>query len=98
MTSKGHLYTSSYPFEDPRLQPGGPGIDYTYDVNGVAEKSRIEPRAPGRAWGTEVFMKNTLTGYWAQYKSNYQNLPDKAPEVNNYRGWTHMRCNMNAGK
>ncbi|MBS6489134.1 MAG: hypothetical protein KH392_13610, partial [Citrobacter freundii] len=27
-TSKNHLYMSSYPFDDPRLKPGGPGIDY----------------------------------------------------------------------
>ena len=27
-TAKGHLYLSSYPFDDPRLAPGGPGIDY----------------------------------------------------------------------
>ena len=29
-TSKNHLYMSSYPFDDPRLKPGGPGIDYQY--------------------------------------------------------------------
>ena len=26
-TSQNHLYMSSYPFEDPRLKPGWPGID-----------------------------------------------------------------------
>ncbi|HFU1546172.1 TPA: hypothetical protein ACGQ2S_004459, partial [Citrobacter braakii] len=29
-TSQNHLYMSSYPFDDPRLKPGGPGIDYKY--------------------------------------------------------------------
>ncbi|WP_413596482.1 hypothetical protein, partial [Citrobacter youngae] len=29
-TAQGHLYMSSYPFDDPRLAPGGPGIDYQY--------------------------------------------------------------------
>ncbi|MDN4386816.1 hypothetical protein OA824_23585, partial [Citrobacter portucalensis] len=26
-TAQDHLYMSSYPFDDPRLAPGGPGID-----------------------------------------------------------------------
>ncbi|MFU1853395.1 hypothetical protein [Citrobacter portucalensis] len=31
-TAQDHLYMSSYPFDDPRLAPGGPGIDYQYFI------------------------------------------------------------------
>jgi hypothetical protein len=34
----------------------------------------------------------------AQYRAEWQNLPDKVPEVKDYKGWDHMRCDMDAGK
>jgi hypothetical protein len=29
-----------------------------------------------------------------QFKINWQGQPDKVPEVKNYTGWDHMRCDM----
>ena len=110
-TSLNHLYMSSYPFEDPRLKPGGPGIDYKYfddtyylykpgkhKSNGEYVDGHTSPEFPGRAWGTVVFMKAALAHLTEGYKANYQNLPDKEPEVVGYKGWTRMRCDLDAGK
>ena len=110
-TSQNHLYMSSYPFDDPRLKPGGPGIDYkffddTYYLykpgkhksNGEYVDGHTSPEFPGRAWGTVVFMKAALAHLTEGYKANYQNLPDKEPEVVGYKGWTRMRCDLDAGK
>jgi hypothetical protein len=110
-TAQGHLYLSSYPFDDPRLAPGGPGIDYQYFDDTYylykpgKHKSRGEyvdghtsPDFPGRSWGTVVFMKASLAHLTEGYKANYQNLPDKEPEVVGYKGWTRMRCDTNVGK
>ncbi|WP_423244249.1 T6SS immunity protein Tli3 family protein [Citrobacter braakii] len=110
-TSQNHLYMSSYPFDDPRLKPGGPGIDYkffddTYYLyrpgkhksNGEYVDGHTSPEFPGRAWGTVVFMKTALAHLTEGYKANYQNLPDKEPEVVGYKGWTRMRCDLDAGK
>ncbi|POT29314.1 T6SS immunity protein Tli3 family protein [Citrobacter braakii] len=110
-TSQNHLYMSSYPFEDPRLKPGGPGIDYkffddTYYLyrpgkhksNGEYVNAHIRPESPGYAWGTVIFMKKGLNNLVESEKSNYQNLPDKEPEVVGYKGWTRIRCDLDAGK
>ena len=110
-TSLNHLYMSSYPFDDPRLKPGGPGIDYKYfddtyylykpgkhKSNGEYVDGHTSPEFPGRAWGTVVFMKAALAHLTEGYKANYQNLPDKEPEVVGYKGWTRMRCDLDAGK
>jgi hypothetical protein len=110
-TSQHHLYMSSYPFDDPRLKPGGPGIDYKYfddtyylyrpgkhKSSGEYVDGHTSPDFPGAAWGTVVFMKAALLHLTEGYKANYQNLPDKEPEVVGYKGWTRMYCNMNAGK
>ena len=110
-TSQNHLYMSSYPFEDPRLKPGGPGIDYkffddTYYLyrlgkhksKGKYVDAHMRPESPGAAWGTVVFMKAALAHLTEGYKANYQNLPDKEPEVVGYKGWTRMRCDLDAGK
>lgn len=72
-TSLNHLYMSSYPFDDPRLKPGGPGIDYkffddTYYLyrpgkhksKGKYVDAHMRPESPGAAWGTVVFMKAAL--------------------------------------
>ena len=110
-TAQGYLYMSSYPFDDPRLKPGGPGIDYKYfddtyylyrpgkhKSSGEYVDGHTSPDFPGAAWGTVVFMKASLAHLTEGYKANYQNLPDKEPEVVGYKGWTRMYCNMNAGK
>ncbi|SCA75279.1 hypothetical protein BN4901_4895 [Citrobacter europaeus] len=110
-TAKGHLYLSSYPFDDPRLAPGGPGIDYQYfddtyylykpgkhKSSGEYVDGHTSPEFPGAAWGTVVFMKASLAHLTEGYKANYQNLPDKEPEVVGYKGWTRMHCDMDAGK
>ena len=110
-TSLNHLYMSSYPFDDPRLKPGGPGIDYkffddTYYLyrpgkhksKGKYVDAHMRPESPGAAWGTVVFMKKGLNNLVESEKLNYQNLPDKEPEVVGYKGWTRMRCDLDAGK
>ena len=110
-TAQDHLYMSSYPFDDPRLAPGGPGIDYQYfddtyylyrpgkhKSGGKYVDGHTSPEFPGRAWGTVVFMKASLAHLTEGYKANYQNLPDKEPEVVGYKGWTRMHCDMDAGK
>ncbi|MDV0516541.1 T6SS immunity protein Tli3 family protein [Citrobacter portucalensis] len=110
-TAQDHLYMSSYPFDDPRLAPGGPGIDYQYfddtyylyrpgkhKSGGKYVDGHTSPEFPGRAWGTVVFMKASLAHLTEGYKANYQNLPDKEPEVVGYKGWTRMYCDMDAGK
>ena len=110
-TAQGHLYMSSYPFDDPRLAPGGPGIDYQYfddtyylyrpgkhKSGGEYVNGHTSPEFPGAAWGTVVFMKASLAHLTEGYKANYQNLPDKEPEVVGYKGWTRMHCDMDTGK
>ena len=110
-TSQNHLYMSSYPFDDPRLKPGGPGIDYKYfddtyylyrpgkhKSKGKYVDAHMRPESPGAAWGTVVFMKKGLNNLVESEKLNYQNLPDKEPEVVGYKGWTRMRCDLDVGK
>ncbi len=110
-TAQDHLYLSSYPFDDPRLAPGGPGIDYQYfddtyylyrpgkhKSGGKYVNAHIRPESPGYAWGMVIFMKKGLDNLVESEKANYQNLPDKEPEVVGYKGWTRMHCDMDAGK
>jgi hypothetical protein len=110
-SSKGHLYISSYPFDDERLRPNGPGIDYTYfddmyylyrpnphHLKGELVHDHIDSQSPGAAWGTVIFMKQSLKGLWEAHKKNYINLPDKEPEIKNYKGWIKMSCNYYAGR
>ncbi|EML0455029.1 hypothetical protein R8O77_000001 [Klebsiella michiganensis] len=86
---------SSKPFDDPRILPGGPGITYTLDDGTV---QRIDPQYPGWAWGGVYFTKEGLDGKVVRHEANYQDLPDEVPEVKNYQGWDHMRCDMDVGK
>ncbi|WP_336854955.1 T6SS immunity protein Tli3 family protein [Pseudescherichia vulneris] len=95
LQTKHRLYMSSKPFDDPRLAPGGPGISYTLDDGTI---QRIDPGSPGPAWGLDYITKQALKNDTAKYHTNYQDLPDKVPEVKNYNGWDHMQCDMNAGK
>jgi hypothetical protein len=94
LLTKNSLYMSSKPFDDPRLATGGPGIDY--QING--DYHHIKPEFPGPAWGLDYITKRGLAEDTAQYHTNYQDLPDKVPEVKNYQGWDHMRCDMDAGR
>ncbi|RFS76471.1 hypothetical protein D0U00_23345, partial [Leclercia adecarboxylata] len=99
LQTKHRLYMSSKPFEDPRILPGGPGIDYTVDDGmGGTVHGRLEPHFPGHAWGLDYITKEALKEDTAQFKINYQDLPDKVPEVKGYTGWDRMRCDMDAGR
>jgi hypothetical protein len=99
LQTKHRLYMSSKPFDDPRLAAGGPGIEYTVDdgmggkVNGKLESSNAGP-----SWGLDYITKQGLKEDTAQFKTNYQGLPDKIPDVKGYTGWDHMRCDMDVGK
>ncbi|HGW4611601.1 TPA: hypothetical protein ACNIE9_002936 [Enterobacter chengduensis] len=99
LQTKHRLYMSSKPFDDPRIQPGGPGIEYTVD-DGMGGKvnGKLEPSNAGPAWGLDYITKQGLKEDTAQFKANYQGLPDRVPEVKDYTGWDHMQCNMDAGR
>ena len=99
LQTKHRLYMSSKPFDDPRLAAGGPGIEYTVD-DGTGQKvsGKVEPRSPGWPWGMVYMTKQGLEGSTEQLKTNWQNQPDKVPEVKDYTGWDHMRCDMDAGR
>ncbi|MEG5464911.1 hypothetical protein AB3N44_09485 [Enterobacter chuandaensis] len=93
LQTKHRLYMSSRPFDDPRLVSGGPGVTYQLEDGTVQQ---IEPRFPGWPWGMVYMTKQGLQGSIEQYKSNWQGQPDKVPEVKDYTGWDHMRCDMDA--
>ncbi|WP_323633592.1 T6SS immunity protein Tli3 family protein [Enterobacter hormaechei] len=99
LLTKHRLYMSSKPFEDPRILPGGPGIAYTVD-DGMGNKvsDTLDPRFPGWAWGMVYMTKQGLKHSTQQFKANWQDLPDSVPEVKEYTGWDHMRCDMDAGR
>ena len=95
LQTKHSLYMSSKPFEDPRILPGGPGIPFTSEdgANHI-----LEPRSPGEEWGMVYMTRKGLKHNIGQFKTNWQDLPDQVPEVKDYKGWDHMRCDMDAGK
>ncbi len=102
LTNQGHIYMSSLPFDDPRLEPGGPGIDYTITFRGRKIAHHINAGDPGiggnsSTWGLNYVDPRILHKLTWQYYTNFQNLPDKVPEVKNYRGWTKMQCDLSAG-
>ncbi|KFC83469.1 T6SS immunity protein Tli3 family protein [Buttiauxella agrestis] len=103
LTKKGDLYLSSKPFDDPRLEPGGSGIDYTYTYRGDTSKHHLEPinSSVGSLWGKNYvsWISIQLQDPWQTfaYQTNFQNIPNKVPEVKNYKGWDHMRCNPDLG-
>ena len=57
-----------------------------------------QPLFAGPAWGLVYITKEALENDTAKFHTNYQNLPDKVPEVKGYTGWDHMRCDMGAGR
>ncbi|NLS56485.1 T6SS immunity protein Tli3 family protein [Hafnia alvei] len=97
LTKQGHLYLSSKPFDDPRVLPGGPGIDYTFTYDGKIGTGRIDPRSPGQKWGMSYIELSTLKGQTNEEKAEWQGLPTKVPEVKNYTGWDHMQCDPDLG-
>lgn len=102
LTKSDDLYISSKPFDDPRLLPGGEGISYTYtNPDGKTESDRITSRNSGQLWGKEYISWNAVAGpeHWSIFarKPNWQNIPNKVPEVKNYPGWDRMQCNPDLG-
>jgi len=95
LLTKHSLYMSSKPFDDPRILPGGPGIPFTTEDGGI---HKVTPSAPGWDWGNVYMTKRGLKENVMQYRAEWQDLPDQVPEVKNYKGWDHMRCDMDAGK
>ena len=99
LQTKHRLYMSSKPFEDPRILPGGTGIKFSVDDGmGSVVNGKLEPRSPGWAWGMVYMTKQVLENSTQQFKTNWQDLPDKVPEVKDYAGWDRMRCDMDAGR
>ncbi|AFE58652.1 hypothetical protein EJP81_11870 [Rahnella aquatilis] len=102
LTKQGDLYMSSKPFDDPRLEPGGSGIDYTVaNSRGQMQTHHIRPGYGGGKWGNEYVSWNSFAGpkHWTidTYRANFQNIPNKVPEVINYTGWDRMRCDPDLG-
>ncbi|MBF7955844.1 hypothetical protein [Rahnella victoriana] len=102
LTKQGDLYMSSKPFDDPRLEPGGSGIDYTVaNSRGQMQTHHIRPGYGGGKWGNEYVSWNSFAGpkHWTidTYRANFQNIPNKVPEVKNYTGWDRMRCDPDLG-
>ena len=97
LTKQGHLYLSSKPFDDPRVLPGGSGIDYTFTYDGKIGTGRIDPQFPGEKWGMSYIELSTLKGQTNEEKAEWQGLPTKVPEVKNYTGWDHMQCDPDLG-
>ncbi|WP_442854769.1 hypothetical protein [Enterobacter sp. UCD-UG_FMILLET] len=95
LQTKHRLYMSSKPFDDPRTLPGGSGITYTASDGAI---HHLKPNSSGPAWGLDYITKQGLKEDTVQFKTNYQDLPDKVPEVKGYTGWDHMRCDMDAGR
>ncbi|EJK8936928.1 type VI secretion system Vgr family protein [Enterobacter hormaechei] len=95
LQTKHRLYMSSKPFDDPRLLPGGAGIQYKL---GDGTKGDIKPGSGGWAWGMVYMTKQGLKGTVQELQSNWQDQPDKVPEVKGYTGWDHMQCNMDEGR
>jgi hypothetical protein len=93
LTKDGRLYVSSAPFDDPRVMPGGAGIHYNID----GENHIITPQFPGRSWGMEFIKQKDIPNLTIKYYSNWQDFPQKVPEVKNYQGWDHMKCNPGLG-
>ena len=103
LTKAGDIYMSSKPFDDPRLEPGGSGIDYVYTSKRGTSEHHLNPidSSVGSQWGKHYLSWNSvqMPTPWQTfaYQSNFQGIPNKVPEVKNYNGWDHMRCDPNLG-
>jgi hypothetical protein len=65
---------------------------------GRPRQYHISPQFPGPGWGLEyIDPPRVLNKLVHKHQINFQNLPDTIPEVKDYRGWTHMRCDLGAG-
>ena len=95
LQTKHRLYMSSKPFDDPRILPGGAGIQYELEDG---TKGDIKPGTAGWAWGMVYMTKQGLKDTVQELQTSWQNQPDKAPEVKGYTGWDRMRCDMAAGR
>jgi len=93
LTKDGRLYVSSAPFDDLRVRKGGAGIDYIID----GETKHLNPLSAGPSWGLDFFKEKDMPNLIYQYLSNWQDFPKKVPEVKNYQGWDHMKCNPGLG-
>ncbi|EPE4034096.1 MULTISPECIES: T6SS immunity protein Tli3 family protein [Enterobacter cloacae complex] len=93
LQTKHSLYMSSKPFDDPRLLPSGEGIHYELP-DGV--QGDIKPGTGGWSWGMVYMTKQGLKDTVQTLQTNWQGQPDKVPEVKDYTGWDHMRCDMDA--
>ncbi|WMY74048.1 hypothetical protein RHD99_21895 [Buttiauxella selenatireducens] len=103
LTKAGDIYMSSKPFDDPRLEPGGSGIDYVYTFNSRTSSHHLNPMdaSVGSRWGKNYVSWNSIQmpTPWQTfaYQTNFQNIPNKVPEVKNYTGWDKMRCDPDLG-
>ncbi|QOV80429.1 hypothetical protein INS04_07825 [Enterobacter asburiae] len=95
LQTKHRLYMSSKPFDDPRILPGGEGIQYELEDG---TKGDIKPGTAGWAWGMVYMTKQGLKDTVQELQTSWQNQPDKVPEIKGYTGWDHMRCDMDAGR
>ncbi|MRT04539.1 T6SS immunity protein Tli3 family protein [Ewingella americana] len=94
LTRQGNLYMSSKPFDDPRVMPGGPGIDY---VDDDGDPHHLKYGSAGPGWGLQYIAIKAIGGLTAEYLSNWQELPTTIPEVKNYKGWSRMQCDPSKG-
>ncbi|MBF7993714.1 hypothetical protein [Rahnella laticis] len=103
LTKAGDIYMSSKPFDDPRLEPGGSGIDYVYTSKRGTSEHHLNPNdsSVGSQWGKHYLSWNSvqMPTPWQTfaYQSNFQGIPNKVPAAINYSGWDHMRCDPNLG-
>jgi hypothetical protein len=93
LTKDGRLYVSSAPFDDLHVRKGGSGIDYIID----GETKHLNPLSAGPSWGLDFVKEKDMPNLIYQYLSNWQDFPQKVPEVKNYQGWDHMKCNPGLG-
>ncbi|PKE30363.1 hypothetical protein CWS43_12110 [Rahnella sp. AA] len=93
LAKDGRLYTSSAPFDDPRAMEGGTGIDYIID----GEKEHLRAGHITNGWGLQFIQNTDLDHLTYGLLSNWQPVPKKVPEVKNYQGWDHMKCNPDLG-
>ena len=89
------IFISSEPFDVQNTdikKPINIGVDSDYKPVTMPASFR------GWPWGTLYITADELRQTSLMGQSNWQDLPDSVPEVKNYKGWDHMRCDMDAGK